>query len=399
MRSNYLVKLSYLKCGSKEKNNYFFSLILIMVLIINSSAQTSNVNFNDTKRDAKLNTFVQIKFDYGGIVPAVKEKGIDKYYALDLRVAWQKKENNIYSTIYRAPKFGFGFYSASFDNNVFGEPNGMYGFFEIPIGDQKKRLNWIYSIGAGLAFNFNYFDPENNPANELIGSNKNVYLAFSFEGRYNITEHWVAGLGFGFKHFSNGRITLPNSGINLIPLTVTTEYNFGDSYTDIQKGKLPIFIPFNMLNVFGAAGVKNFEYDGARYFKSTLSINALRQFSYKYRYGLGFDLFYTAGSLDRVTDEKNNFNKQYSYGFAGLFEWLITERLYLPFNFGIHLNKNEENFEELLYQRIGLRYLLGKQKKIMIGVGLKTTEFHADYVEWTLGYTFKNDKNKYELLF
>lgn len=370
-----------------------------MVLIINSNAQTSNISFNETKRVSKFNTFAQIKFDYGGIVPAVKEKGIDKYYALDLRVAWQKTENNIYSTIYRAPKFGFGFYSASFDNSVFGEPNSMYGFFEIPIGDQKKRLNWVYSIGAGLAFNFNYFDPENNPANELIGSNKNVYLAFSIEGRYNITEHWVAGLGFGFKHFSNGRITLPNSGINLLPLTVTTEYNFGDTYTDIQKGKLPIFIPFNMLNVFGAAGVKNFEYGGARYFKSTLSINALRQFSYKFRYGLGFDLFYTAGSLDRVTDDKNDFNKQFSYGFAGLFEWLVTKRLYLPFNFGIHLNKNEENFEELLYQRIGLRYLLGKQKKIMIGVGLKTTEFHADYVEWTLGYTFKNDKNEYELLF
>jgi hypothetical protein len=98
-------------------------------------------------------------------------------------------------------------------------------------------------------------------------------------------------------------------------------------------------------------------------------------------------------------NDKSNFNKQFSYGFAGLFEWLVTQRLYLPFNFGIHLNKNEENFEQLLYQRIGLRYLLGRQKKMMIGVGLKVTEFHADYVEWTIGYTFKNDKNNYELLF
>ncbi len=382
-----------------KKNNHLLSFILFIALVINSNAQSIDKNFKNTKRDAKLNTFVQIKFDYGGIIPTVKEKGIEKYFALDLRVAWQKKENSVYSTIYRAPKFGFGFYSASFDNNAFGEPNGMYGFFEIPIGNKKEKLNWIYSIGAGLAFNFNYFDPENNPANELIGSSKNVYIAFSLEGRYNITEHWVAGLGIGFKHFSNGRIHLPNSGINLLPLTVTTEYNFGENYTDIQKEKLTRFIPFNMLNIYGAAGVKKFEYDGARYFKSTLSVNVLRQFSYKYRYGLGFDLFYTAGSLDRVNDDKNNFNKQFSYGFAGLFEWLVTERLYLPFNFGIHLNKNEENFEELLYQRIGLRYLLGKQKKMMIGVGLKTTEFHADYVEWALGYTFKNDKNNYELLF
>lgn len=381
-------------------------ILVLMMIAINSNAQIQKENHflttktsEEGKTDKKQNYFAQIRYEYGGLVPRVKEKGIKKYYALDLRFAWQKREANVYTTLYNSPKFGFAFYSASFDNNVFGEPNALYGFIEIPIGKQKKRLNWIYSIGAGIAFNFNSFDPEDNPTNELIGTNRNVYVSVNLEGRYNVTDHWVAGLGFGYRHFSNGKIQLPNSGINLVPLVVTAEYNFGEDYTYPPRDKLPEFIPFNMLSVFGAAGVKNFEYGEARYLKTTLSINIIRQFNYKFSYGLGFELFYTGGSLDRVTEDKSNFNKQFSYGLATLFEWHISERLYLPVNFGIHLNKNEENTEVLQYERIALRYLIGKQKKVMLGVGLKVTEFHADYVEWTVGYTFKKDPNKYELLF
>jgi Lipid A 3-O-deacylase (PagL) len=369
------------------------------MIVINSNAQSVNEDSKKKKLGESRNIFTQIKYEFGGVLPKVKERGIVKYNGLDLRVAWQKKENSVYSTIYEAPKFGIGFYSGAFGNDAFGEPNGLYGFFERQIGHHRKKLNWVYSIGFGLAFNFNYFDPVNNPTNELVGSGKNIYIAFSMEARYNLTEHWVAGLGVGFKHFSNGRVSLPNLGINILPFTISTEYNFGDSYTDINTEKLRKFIPFNMLSIFGAAGFKKFEYGEAAYFKSTLSVNALRQFDYKFRYGLGFEIFYTAGSLDRVIEDKGKFNKQNSYGFTGLFEWVITERLYIPLNIGIYLNKNEENSEKLMYNRIGIRYLLGKEKKMMIGLGLKITELHADYLEWTIGYTFKKDKNKYELLF
>jgi hypothetical protein len=151
--------------------------------------------------------------------------------------------------------------------------------------------------------------------------------------------------------------------------------------------------------VFGAVGNKNFEYGKSVYFKSTLSASYLRQFSYKFRYGAGLELFYTAGSLDRVESDKSDFKKRYSYGVVGNFEWVLTQRLYLPINIGVHLNYNVENFEQLMYQRLGIRYLIGKNKKMMAGVALKVTEFHADYVEWTVGYIFKKDTNEYKLLF
>jgi len=377
-----------------------------MLKAVDSHAQSIEVKYEldsletkNNKRELKHNFFLQSKFEFGGLVPSVEEQGIEKYYGLDLRAAWQLKVNDVYATLFNAPKFGVGFYSGTFDNHSFGEPNGLYGFFETNIGRQNRKWNWVYNIGLGVAFNFNYYDPISNPDNILIGSHENVYIAFSLESTYNITDHWVAGLGFGFKHFSNGKIVLPNKGINLIPITTRIEYSFSNKKPEIHKSKVQKFIPFNMLNVFYGFGVKGFEVDKPVYFKSTLSANAIRQPNYKIRYGLGFDLFYTAGSLDRVTSDKSDFNKLFSYGITSIFEWVITQRLYIPLNFGVYLNKNEENYETRFFQRLGMRYLFGKHNKMLVGVSLKVTEFHADFVEWTVGYTFKNDKNEYKLLY
>ncbi len=196
---------------------------------------------------------MQSKFEFGGIVPSVEKQGIEKYYGLDLRATWQLKENDVYATLFNAPKFGVGFYSGTFDNNTYGEPNGLYGFFETNIGRQNRKWNWVYNIGLGIAFN--YYDPISNPENILIGSHENLYLAVLLESVYNITDHWIIGLGFGFKHFSNGKIVLPNKGINLVPITTRIEYSFSDMKPKVDKGKLQKFIPFNMLNI--AAGFRS----------------------------------------------------------------------------------------------------------------------------------------------
>lgn len=406
---NFLIKFKEPVMPFKLKVSGFIflqvSIWLTIALFSNAYCQliipdsTTAITNKDSLSHHKNNHEIQVKFDYGGVLDAVEEEGIKKYYGVDIRFGWQQTHSNLYNTLYRAPTFGVGFYGGSFDNNDFGEPNALYGFIDIPFYHSKSRWSWIYGIGLGLAFNFNAYDPDTNPDNGLIGSDKNVYIALTLEGRYQITPHWEAGLGAGFKHFSNGRIQMPNSGINVVPVTFFTAYNFEDTKPLVDKSKIEEFIPFNMISLFGAAGVRNFEYGESSYLKTTLSISALRQFNYKYRYGLGFELFYTGGGSDRVTEDKSDFQKEFSYGFIGNWEWVVTERLYVPLGVGVYLNFNEENKESLFFKRIGARYLVGKQKKLFLGCSLKITETHADYVEWTLGYVFKKDPNTYKLLF
>ncbi|MGB5243291.1 MAG: acyloxyacyl hydrolase, partial [Lutimonas sp.] len=289
--------------------------------------------------------------------------------------------------------------AGTFKDEAFGNPYAIDGFVDIPVMHMPENWEWIYSIGLGLATNFNFYDPIDNPDNEIIGTRRNVYIALSTEIRYYLTPHWKVGAGAGFKHFSNGRLRLPNKSINVLPISVMASYDFEGARPATDKSKVSKFIPFNMYSIFGAVGNRNFEYGKAAYFKSTLSANFLHQFNYKYRFGLGVEFFYTAGSLDRVTEDKSDFKKQYSYGFVGLWEWVLTDRLYVPLNVGVYLNRNEENEESAVYKRLGVRYLVGRQKKMFAGVSLKVTETRSDYIEWTLGYTFKKDPNKYDLLF
>ncbi|MFD1314155.1 acyloxyacyl hydrolase [Namhaeicola litoreus] len=351
------------------------------------------------QKTSKYNLELQSKFEFGGVITALEERGIYEYYGTDMRMGFRKKENNAYSTLYRSPVFGIGFYAGTFKDNVFGNPYAIDGFVDIPVMHMPDNWEWIYSLGLGLATNFNFYDPIKNPTNEIIGSRRNVYIALSTELRYYITPHWKIGAGAGFKHFSNGRLRLPNKSINVLPFSVMASYNFNDEKTVLDKSKISEFIPFNMFSFFGAVGNRNFEYGKADYFKSTLSANFLHQFQYKYRFGLGFELFYTAGALDRVTEDKTNFKKQFSYGVVGLWEWVLTDRIYVPLNVGVYLNRNEENEESAIYKRLGFRYLIGQQKKLFVGLSLKVTETRSDYIEWTLGYTFKKDPNNYQLLY
>lgn len=381
----------------------FFSLLLFSVIVQSQNSSELSVQNNNLETiqslDKKYNSYGQIKLEFGGILPTVKEEGIQNYHGMDLRFGWQKRKNDVYSTINNAPKYGVGIYMAGFNNEAFGKPIGAYGFVEIPIYYPKSRWSFVYNIGLGLGFNFNHYDLEDNPSNELIGSERNVYISLTLETRYALTNHWVAGLGVGFKHFSNGRTSLPNSGINLLPFTIMTEYNLDDTSTDFKKNNLAEFEPFNIISMFGAAGRKTFEYGEADFFKSSLGISFLRQFNYKFRYGAGFEMFYTAGSKDRVDSNKSDFKKLFSYGFIGNWDWVLTERLYIPIGVGVYLNYNEENFERPIYMRLGIRYAIDKPKKLFLGVSLKVTQFHADYVEWTIGYNFKKDPNEYKLLF
>lgn len=388
----------------KHKKLSCAQLIALLVLLsfnVRSFSQTVFVDSskNQEKDKALHSVELQTKFEFGGVISALEERGIYEYYGSDIRLGFRRQENNVYSTLYRSPIFGVGLYAGTFKDEAFGNPYAIDGFVDIPVMHMPENWEWIYSIGLGLATNFNFYDPIDNPDNEIIGTRRNVYIALSTEIRYYLTPHWKVGAGAGFKHFSNGRLRLPNKSINVLPISVMASYDFEGARPAVDKSKVSKFIPFNMYSIFGAVGNRNFEYGKAAYFKSTLSANFLHQFNYKYRFGLGVEFFYTAGSLDRVTEDKSDFKKQYSYGFVGLWEWVLTDRLYVPLNVGVYLNRNEENEESAIYKRLGVRYLVGRQKKMFAGVSLKVTETRSDYIEWTLGYTFKKDPNKYDLLF
>ena len=134
-------------------------------IVVDSTEILSNEN-----KPSKFNLEIQSKFEFGGVISALEERGIYEYYGTDLRLGFRRNENDVYSTLYRSPIFGIGLYAGTFKDEAFGNPYAIDGFVDIPVMHMPENWEWIYSIGLGLATNFNFYDPIDNPTNIIIGS-------------------------------------------------------------------------------------------------------------------------------------------------------------------------------------------------------------------------------------
>ena len=313
-----------------------FVLVLLLAFpFLGLSGQTADTAKNSSKR--KYIKYHDFRFENGTMLGdgsdlAKQVINSSYYHGIDFRLGFRKTDaSDVFSNIYRRPYFGLGFYSSTFYNPVIGTPNALYWFLTIPFEfEGNRKLSFSYTAAFGLSYNFAPFNPVENPTNIFIGSSKNCYVHLGFVANYKISRKWAMNATLGLKHFSNGAYQMPNMGLNLIPLTIGASYKFSDDEIDHTDKPVPPFKKFNMVNVMFAAGSKNFTNGETNHLQTTLGVNYLWQKGYKYRMGLGMDLFYTANASDRNTSDASDFSKSISYAMVGSWEWVLSKRMYVP---------------------------------------------------------------------
>ncbi|TLX76612.1 acyloxyacyl hydrolase [Labilibacter sediminis] len=368
----------------------------LLLLLPATIAQTNDIASEKTPKFIK---YLDVRLENGAMLSNGSDLGdqivnSSYYNGLDLRLGFRKSDpKDVYSNVYRKPYIGIGWYSSTFHNENIGSPNALYFFITAPFKYQPdKKLTFSYSGAFGLSYNFNPHDSEDNPANVFIGSYRNCYVHLALTMDYKLSDRFEANASLGFKHFSNGAFKLPNSGINLIPMTVALRYRLNKEEVPDEQVILDPYKQHNLINVTYSAGSKNYDAGERNYLKSTLGVNYLKQINYKYRVGLGVDIFHAAGALDRNDSDKSNFSKSVSLAVVGSWEWAITQKLYAPIGVGVYVHRNKENGErEVYYERVGLRYRFADH--LCAGLTIKAHAGVADMFEWTIGYTFHNDRN------
>lgn len=316
------------------------------------------------------------------------------YNGFDVRFSFRNLDTqDLYSNLYRRPYLGLGWYTSTFNNASIGNPCAIYGFLTLPLSfEGQQKLTFAYSAAFGLAYNFNPYDSISNPMNRYIGSPVNCYVHLGLLMNYRFNSRWVANATVGFKHFSNGAYELPNAGINLIPLTVGLNYRLNQEDVMASKQPLKPYLNHYRTNITLSGARKNYNINNPNYLKIELSVNHLKQVSYKYRLGLGLDVVYAEKSELRNTSDQSAFSKSISYSVVGSWEWVLTKRLYVPIGLAVYLHRNFENGELVpYYERIGFRYQFAEH--CHAGVTVKAHNAVADILEWSIGYTFHNNKN------
>ena len=369
------------------------AMAFILAMPLGAAAQLTSMR-DQPAEGPSWSHYLQVKMDNGGLCPVKDSLGNNKlsnwyYRGWDVRLAFRKKKNdNIYNDLYRGPRFGLGYFLSSFKNGLVGNPMAIYGFTEIPVGRPGvSKWEWLYSIGLGLSFHFNPYDQVRNPSNIFIGTRKNVYINLTMEGRYHVSDRFSLGAGIGYKHFSNGAVRMPNKGLNMVPVVVSAQYKLEPGKDVWKPFDRPKFVPYSIFDIYGISGIRTYDYSNRHFLKLAVGGTYLRQVSYRYRIGAGFDVFYTEGGKERVPKAESNFQKNFSYAAYGAWEWVINEKLSMPLHLAFYLHHNKENDEkEFFYQRIGIRYKVNTH--FITGLSLKANAGAADFIEFTLGYSF-----------
>lgn len=349
-----------------------------------------------TAQEVKFQKILGISYETGPMLSNGTEWGDEikntvDYKAVDFKIGWRKIKNTPYNFLYRYPTMGFGFNSALENYKEIGRPQAVYGFMEIPfsISKQRQRISFGYFTQLGVGFNLTPYDSIDNPTNLYIGSQVNAYINMGFNSTLRISERTDLFASIGLKHYSNGATKKPNAGINLFPLNLSMRIKLGDIYhnptvaPDIPEKELKTFWNFALYT-----GMKNYEIGDPAYFRGGLGVNYLLQPAYKYRLGLGLDLFWAQGMEQRFPEQDFSFMDQTSLAVVGSWEWRLTERLYVPIGLGVYLYRNELNQEiTWFYERIGARYRFSNN--LFAGMQIKAHKAKADFFEFTLGYTIQ----------
>ncbi len=376
-------------------------LIILALSLFFQSGFAIEEDSAKVKKHRKFIKYLDLSFENGAILGnnnELSEQVVNASYynGMDIRLGFRRSDkNDIYSTTYRRPYMGVGWYASTFHNEDIGKPNALYFFLTHPLKfEGDKRFTLSYTAAFGLSYNFNPYDTIKNPTNIFVGSYRNCYVHLGFVANYKFNENWAMNATLGFKHFSNGSFKQPNYGMNLIPFTLGVSYRVTKQDIYQEKTPIPKYIKHGLVNIAVIAGSKNYEIGGDNYLKATISVNWLKQINYKYRLGVGMDFFYSDQAQLRNDSDASDFSKSFSTAVVGSWEWALTENLYVPIGIGFYLHRNVENDEKTVYyERVGMRYRF--MDHYFAGLTIKAHGGAADIFEWTIGYTFHHDKNKY----
>lgn len=370
-----------------QKIIFFTSIFTIW--ITNSYAQVDS-----TKKNSSF--ILEGDFENGGILDTtdLKQNTFDgAYYSgFNIRAGWRMSgSDDVYYRLYNNPTYGIGLYSSTFHTDVVGRPYALYGFVQTPFGNvNNEKWEFDYRIGLGLSGNFNPFNEDNNPLNLALGTKNNVFIDFGIRSQYKINKHFKAGIGLSYHHFSNGALRLPNMGINIIPVAVSLTYQPDGKKIKRDTSKIEPVSKKILYHANIGFGLKQIRDNSSkRYFKSTVSFYASRHVTYKWRFGAGLDLFYSAsGHNEEIAEDKSGkLSAEFSGGPSIYVVHVLNKDLVLNGNVGYYIHNQRFNGEiNRIFLRAGFRYYV--YKNLNAGVSIKAHKGNADFIEWTLGYTF-----------
>ena len=282
-------------------------------------------------------------------------------------------------------------------DTTLGNPFSVFAFYNVPIV-RYGRFSLNTNLSAGLSYAKLVHDPVTNPYNDIVGSHINLYLDVDLNLGIQLGERIDMTLGYGMTHYSNGRIHMPQKGLNNWGWLAGLSYTFGgpdDPYkrAEFMYSELPEFESYEEIQVMGSVGVTDWYREetgeSRHYFASSLTVDYAFRYNARSAITLGLDVMYD-GSLEQaikytLPENVNTFQKMYLGGHFG-YQFTIDKLTFL-FNLGTYFKLYSYD-RSFYFARAGGRLRLTDHLSAHICVKSRNG-IRSDWIEWGLAYAIK----------
>ncbi len=388
-----------------QKRTWCFGLIHLSLLFwcclpMFCQAQENRLDSNWTSQQLDGNLAIELAWKRGAIfkhttdfLPEITMPSHLFQMNLIKKTAGEKQ----WHAYYAYPELGLSLVYAHYgDKAIFGRGYGLLP--SLRLLTRTRHIHIHYHLGIGLAYISKPFDSFNNPTNNVIGSHWNNITMLMLGLEYAINTKWSCLATFSFTHFSNGKIQLPNLGINIPTLGANLRYNLTKKtkIEGILKESLPkwerkaVGLGFRLSYAFledGKPGGPLFPMYGGNLYL-TKRANRFGQWH------LGLEGNYYTFIHHFILNQAANEGRL--IGALKLAPYMAYEFLFgriggllglgvyaynpflpkAPFFFKVGM----QSYLKPTYERLG--------KNLFVGVYLKAHYFKADYVELGLGWLF-----------
>ncbi len=408
------MKIHNCKHGLMRKHFLFVHLFLCINLVLHAQ------RIDKEHLSVGMRSFSGNIMAHDGEVKSFLRNGYHGLYALTLGYRTLPKDSSLFASDYNYPVFGLGVSMANFSDVVLtegsclGDIYSVYGFMDRALF-RCNRWRMDYNLEAGLAYATYPYNPLTNPANEFVSSPLMVYVGFGVGMKYMITNQIEIGVNADLKHYSNGRLGMPNKGINIACIGANVRYYFEPlpenfskmPETEFQRqwyyhvtagmGWQTSLEEWNISAEQPDPGLKQSVYK--KYPKYSISTDAMYRLSRRYGTGVGLDFFYTP-HIDKLREWDKALTTQRD----------VNDVKYNPLSVGIVLNQEVyyrnlavfagfgyyafrrlgiQEDEGRFYQRAGFRLYFPRLNNMFVGYGIKAHNFSmAEYLELSVGMKF-----------
>jgi len=318
------------------------------------------------------------------------------YKAVEARFVYQLIGKKQWQQYHRYPKYGFGIHYSDLvkdrSDTVVGNPISFFSYYSSPLA-RFGRFTLAADMSVGLSYTGLIYDPVENPYNDVIASHINLYFDMNLNLNVDLSRRIGLNAAYGLTHYSNGRIHMPQKGVNNWGWIVGANYLLKKPAREFIYMELPEFMSSESVQLMLGAGSVEGRPRGTnmemRFFTFSFTADYAYQFSPKGALTFGLDVLYD-GSLERAIkgmhpEDVTMWQQMYLGSHLGYH--FIVDRFTVLLNVGTYFRQS--SFDRGYYfARAGGRYRITDHFSVQVSIKSKNG-IRSDWIEWGFAYSFK----------